>query len=325
MSRRLIVDNLIADTRSMLDEDNRSSVKDEEDILPALNRAQDFASNILARHYESPLLSNREVTLVAGQQEYDIPEDAFEGRLEKVEVKVNEQFYEVERISYRDVSVYESQSAINIPYYYAEVGKKYRLLPKPSATYPLRIWYLVDPLPLVKQQGRINLVNAGSNYLIVDTAGSELTTETSELDSYINIIDGQSGVRKGTLQVKTISGNKITLKSSPARSSVLNLEVDTDLGDLSTGLTVSPDDYICLVHGSCVPVIKKPFSNFLIQYAVAEIRRKLGGPAGIELQVLESLEQQVERSWVGREQSRRVKKANNTWSLPVRRYRGNLG
>lgn len=333
MSQIITVDDLISQVRSLLDEDNRVSVSDELDILPALNRGQNYASNILSRHYESPLLAKKDVTTVNGQMEYDIPKDAFEQRLEKLEVRLNNIFYQMKRIDYRDISLFENQSSTSIPYYYCVIGNTYRIIPASNAIYPLRIWYLKDPLPLVKLQGRINIVNAASNYVIVDEVGSDLTTETDQLNSYVNIIDGRTGERKASFQLKTVNGNRLTFKTSPARTTVLGTGIDTDMADLlinqdaenrrdGADVVIEPDDYVCVVKGGCVPFFKKPYSNFLVQYAVAEIRRKLGGPAELEQRVLKDLEEQVERSWVGREQSLRVKKVNGAWDLPVRRYYG---
>lgn len=335
MSRIITVDDLIDEVRSILDEDNRISISDTDDILPALNRAQSYAANILSRHYESPMLKKRDVTTVNGQMEYDIPEDAFEQKLEKLEVRLNNIFYEMRRIDYRDISLFENKSSTSIPYYYVVVGTRYRLIPASNSQYPLRIWYLQDPGKLVKQQGRINIVNSASNYVIVDSIGSDLTTEADQLNSYVNIIDAQTGNRKATFQIQSINGNRINFKSSPARSTVLNLDIDTDMTDLKINdnsvdprnnegptISIEPDDYVCVVHGRCVPFFKQPFSNFLVQYAIAELTRKLGGSAEMEQRVLKDLEEQVERSWVGREQSRRVKKRNDAWDLPVRRYYG---
>jgi len=329
----ITVDDLISEVRSMLDEDNRESVDDDNDILPALNRAQNYAANILARHYESPMLKKVDVSTTQAQKEYFIPEEAFEQRLEKVEVEINGFFYPMQRISYRDISLYEygNNSTTSVPYYYVVVGNRYRILPSSTGTYPLRIWYLQDPLRLVKQQGRINSVNTTDSYVIVDSVGSDLTTESDQLNSYVNVIDAQTGERKATYQIKNINGNRINFKTSPTRSSVLNLPVDTSLVTTNLqanqeantpDLSINPDDYISVIHGSCVPFFKQPFSNFLIQYAIAEIRRKLGGPADLEQRVLEKLEEQVERSWVGRESELRVTKKNNNWSLPIRRYYG---
>ena len=307
----------------MIDESNLTSVRDEEDIIPALNRAQDMAANILARHYEAPLLSYSQITLIAGQQEYSIPENAFEQRLEKIEVQVNNLYYPVKRIDYRDASAYETlNTKTNIPYYYCVVGNKYRIIPGPTATYPLRIWYLKDPEPLVKSQGRITLVKAASNYIVVDSAGNDLTVSNADLNCYANIIDGQTGEVKGTLQIANIQGNKITFKSvfgPNDRTTVLNKTISSDLSTIA----VQEDDFICTIHGSCIPVMKKPFSNYLIQFAVAEMQRKLGGPADLELKVKQDLEAVVERSWVGRENYLRVQKRNRNWQVPSRRYFNN--
>jgi hypothetical protein len=304
----------------MIDESKITSVRDDQDILPALNRAQDVAANILARHYESPMLAYEEVSLTAGQSEYPIPENAFEQRLEKIEVQVNNLFYQVKRIDYRDSSAYESLSIrTNVPYYYAVIGNKYRLLPSPTATYPLRIWYLKDPEPLVRSQGRITFVKADVNYIIVDSIGSELTVSNADLNCYANLIDGQTGEVRATMQIASIQGNKITFKSvfgPNDRTSVLNKTISSNLANI----TVQPDDFICTIHGTCIPIMKKPFSNYLIQYAVAEMQRKLGGPADMELKVKQDLEKIVERSWVGRETSLRVSRNNRNWEVPPRRF-----
>ena len=325
-SQIITVDDLIKDCRSLLDEDNRASVKDDEDILPALNRAQNYASNILSRHYESPMITNVEVETVAGQEQYIIPEDAFEQRVEKVEIKVNQVYYSLKRIDYRDISSYDNRNSTSTPYYYCVIGTEFRLLPASNGNYPLRIWYSKDPAPLVKQQGRINIVNAANNYVIVDNIGDDITTESDQLASYVNVIDAQTGIRKATFQIKNINGNQITFKTTPLRSSVLNINIDSDINSLllndgSPGpdLVIQPDDYICLIQGSCVPFFKKPFSNFLIQYAVGEIRSKLGEQTDMDKRTLEELEKQVERSWVGREQSLRVKKSNEIWGLRNKR------
>lgn len=316
--RRLTTTDLIEEVRSLLDESNRANVSDELDILPALNRAQDVAANILARHYEAPLLAYKSLQLTQGQSEYDIPEDAFEQRIEKCEVYITSVYYPVKRIDYRDITLYETPTRTNVPYYYAVIGTKFRLLPTPTAVYPLRIWYLKDPEVLVAPQGRITVLNTANNYVVVDQVGTDLTSAMDDLNSFVNIIDGQSGAIKGTLQIQSIAGNKITFKTVPSRSTVLNKTISTSLP-----ATIEQDDFLCTIHGSCIPVFKKPFSNYLIQFAVAEIQRKLGGPADIELKVRDELEKLVERSWVGRENYLRVQKRNRNWQVPSRRYFNN--
>lgn len=312
--RRLVTSELIADVRSLTDEENIASVKDVEDIIPALNRAQDIAANILARHYESPLLKYTLVNIESGVQEYDIPEDAFEQRLEKVEIKINSFFTEIARLSYRDITYYESNLKVAYPYYYCIIGTKYRLLPNVNGAYPLRIWYLKDPEPLVLEQGRVTTINQVSNYLIVDSIGSDLTTDSSELNSFVNLIDGNTGEVRASLQIQSIVGNKITFKTSPTRTEVLNKEITGDIPD-----ALQKDDYICTISGTCISLLKKPFNNYLIQLAVADITRKLGGNTEVELAIKSELEEIVTRSWVGREQTLSVKPKSSNWAYSRRR------
>jgi hypothetical protein len=119
------------------------------------------------------------------------------------------------------------------------------------------------------------------------------------------------------LQIANISDdNRVTFKSTGlSRSTVLNRDISTAIPT-----TVEQDDYICVVRGVCVPYLKKPLSNFIIQYAIAELKQKLNEPADMALRVLKELEEQVKHQWVGREQSLRIKKRSKHWPWPLRRY-----
>lgn len=313
------VDSLVEEVRSQLDEQNRDSVTQSE-ILAVLNRAQNFAFDILSRKYPEPILSYRTLDIVANQQEYTLPEDVFEDRVLKVEMRLpsgnGATFREVQRISYRDIFNYESGTQTNIPYYYACFGRKIRLTPIPSGAYDARMWYLRNPEKLVMPQGRITIVNDTSNYIDVDQAGEDLTTESDNYGSYVNIIDGQTGEIKGTLQIQTISNDRITFRTSPTRSSVLNRTIGTALVDA----TAVPDDYISIISGTCVPYYGNPTANFLIQFTVSEIVRKLGGESDKEQAILDKFEKQVERTWAGRETTLRIKKKSRIWGVPARRW-----
>lgn len=316
MSQRITVTDLISEVREMTNEENKTSVSDETDILPALNRAQNYAVDILARYYKEPLLTRAAIATVAGQTEYDIPADALEQRLLKVEVNQNGVFTEVPDLGYQDAGFYERPNIVtSVPAYYTILGNKFQVYPASTGTFQLRVWYLRDVLPLVPVEGRVNILNAASNYLIVDAVGADLSTSSDDLASFVNIVDGSDGTLKGTLQIQSIdSTNKITFKSVPTRTTVLDLTIDTDLANLASGKIVAVDDYICLSSGSCVPFLKKPLANFLIQYAVAEITRKLGGEAGLEEQVLAKFEKQVEKSWVQRPSTFKVRRTSRNWS-----------
>ncbi len=312
MSRLLYtVDNIVEEIRSQLDEENVDSINTESDILPSINRGQDFAFDILGRKYPEPLLRSEPLTLVNGTPDYDIPESVFEDRILKVEIQIgsgtNAQYQEVLRVSYRDLHEYEG-GIVGIPEAYAIVGRKIRFAGIPNGTYSARIWSLRNPEKLVLPQGRITIVNSASNYVVVDELGDSLTTESDQLGSYVNLVDGQTGEIKGTCQIQSITGSRITFRTTPLRASVLNRTV-VELADV----TVAQDDYLSPIDGTCVPYFGRPVSNFLIQFSVAELSRKLGGSADMEEKVLDKFEKQVERTWAGRETSLRIKKRSPIW------------
>lgn len=316
------VQSLVDQVRAQSDEANVDSVSTTEDILPCLNRAQQFAFDILAHKYPEPILKYTTLTFIAGQNEYDIPEDVFEDRVQKLETLIPSgnggNYQPIQRISYADISDYESGSNSSSPMYYCIVGRKMRFVPAPSGIYNARMWYLRNPESLTLPQGRVTVINSGSNYVFVDAAGSSLTTQVDSLGSYVNVIDGQTGEIKGTLQIQALADNKVTFRSSPTRSTVVNRTVSGSLSSISPAIAL--DDYLAPVSGTCVPYYGQSITNFLIQFAVAEITRKLGGQASTEEEILKKFEQQVERTWVGREVSLRIKKKSQNWSRPTRNY-----
>lgn len=315
MARRLLTSDLISEVRSIIDEANGEAVDTNLDIIPSLNRAQDACANILSRHYEPPLLKDVTIQPTAGVAAYDIPEDALEDRIEQVEVVIQQHFYALKRISYRDAATFVVPTNVQIPAYYYIKGRQFVLVNSPSGSYPLHVWYLRDPLPLALEQGRITTINSANNYIIVDEIGSQLTQISDSLDSYANLIDGDTGLVKGTMQIQNIAGNKITFKTSPVLPDLIG---QTVLSALPSDL--AKNDYICVGTATCIPFLKKPLANYMIQYAVAEMTKKMGGPADMEYRVLDELEKVVKHSWVGRQQAIRVKKVNARWGGTPRRY-----
>lgn len=319
MSRLLYtVENMVEEVRSQLDEMNVDTVSTENDILPSLNRGSDFAFDILARKYPEPILQHEPLVLSNGEPDYQIPETVFEDRILKIEIKsgsgVNAVYSEVERVSYRDLWKYEGGVGA-YPEVYAIIGRTIRFARCPTGAYQARIWFLRNPEKLVLPQGRITIVNAASNYVIVDEAGESLTTESDQLGSYVNIIDGQTGEIRGTAQIQSITSNRVSFRTVPTRSTVLNREV-TSIGELE----ISQDDYLSPVDGTCVPYFGRPASNFCIQFAVSEITRKLGGSADMEEKILDKFEKQVERTWAGREATLRIRRKSRIWGNPIRRW-----
>lgn len=313
----IVVTDIIDQVRDQLDESNTTTISDA-DILQALNRAQDYASSLLVRHYPDPLIKREEISLVGGQASYDMPEDIFEDRLLKVEIIEGGIAWEVKRISYRDVSPYETKTSVVRPNFYYILEKQLYLTPAPSSSgsVTIRYWYVRELDQLVKEQGRITSVNTASNYVIVDSLGDDLTAEADDLNSYVNIVDAQTGEIKCSNQIQNIDTtyNRITFKTSPTRSTVYNRSI---VGSIDSD--VEEDDLICVSRGNCIPYLKKPLQNHMIQYAVVELKRRLGEPTEAEERALGAFIEQVESQWVGREQSLRVKKRSTKWQQRFRR------
>ena len=240
--RRLTTLRLIEEVRQVIGEDNTSAISDEE-ILAAINRGQDQACSILSRQYESPLLTYTNIQKVDGQSEYTLPEDVFEDRLMKVEVFKGGIYHDIPRISFMDISTYESPGRQAVPTYYAVYQDKIRFVPVPSGVdWQIRAWYLQDPTPLVKEQGRLTSVNTAGRYITLDDVGPELDTSVDDLRGFVNLVDKNTGRIKATLQIQSITGKKLLFKQFPVRTSVQDRTV---VGEIPA--TVEPDDYICPV------------------------------------------------------------------------------
>jgi hypothetical protein len=319
----ITVSDLIDQVRDGLDEQNTATISDD-DILQSLNRAQDYSANLLVKQYPDPLVTFATVSPVSGQRSYDMPEDIFEDRLQKVEIIENGIAWEVKRISYRDVSVFESNSKAARPMYYYILGKKFYLIPTPAGgNRTIRYWYIKEVETLVKPQGRLTTIGTvtsgpytGSSYVIVDSLGSDLTTVSDELKNYVNIVDAQTGDVKVSLEIQYIdtTQNKLIFKATPDRTTVWNRTISG-----SVGSDVVVDDYICLSRGNCIPYLKKPLSNFMITYSVVELKRRLGEATEAEERMLAKFEDQVDSQWAGRENQLRVKKRSRNWFSRFRR------
>lgn len=318
MARPLYTVAEIADSvRARIDELNRDTIDTERDIVPALNRGLEYAVDIYARYYPDPFLAYTALPLTSSTQEYPLPEDVYEDRIVRLEIKTaNNTYQEVQRVSYKDITDFEADSPTNSPWYYAVIGRKIRLVPPPSGTYPARVWYIKNPDQLVLPQGRITLVNEANNYVVVDEIGSTLTTEADQLTSFVNIINGRTGEVKGSFQISLLDDGRINFRTvvSPGREEVLGKTINTSMVDLG----IQPDDYVCVVSGTCVPYLASPTTNFLIQYSVAELSRQLGINSVEEEQVLAKFEEQVKRTWSGREPTTRIVKRSPAFGSVIR-------
>ncbi len=319
MARSLTTRQLILAVRSLIDETNEAEIDNAVDILPSINRGLDDAVDVLARKYPDSLIRSKELSLSEGPGGlYDIPEDAFQERLEKVETRLNGYYSELTRIDYRDISNYDVPNTTSGPYYYAITGNEFRVLPPPSGVDGIRIWYIPEQGPLVEEYGRIAVIGIDNSlptprsYVRVTDVedADQVSEDLNSLASYVNLIDHRTGRIKATLQVSSVSNSKVIFTATPVRSVVQGRTV---VGALPASTEV--DDYLCPVDGTCIPPMRSPLSNFLITYASAELKAlKLDGDPAIVMQQLKKFEERIEKTWVRRENSTRVSKASRNLS-----------
>lgn len=309
----IIVDDLISQVRAQADEDNTEDITDAQ-IIQALNRAQRHACNILARKFEDMMWENTTVTSTAGTRAYDIPSDAFGSRIEKIEVASSSNSdvrFKLSRINNHKTTNFITSTNTSLPTHYSIKRNKFEIYPTPSGNLTFYVYYNKKPEDLVKQQGRISSIDTDNNYVLVDSIGSSVSTSTTGFAAYLNIIDYNTGNVKRTLQVSALDSDtgQITFKSaSLTRSSVLGHTVSTSIGS-----DAAVDDYVCLVTGTCVPEVDGAYTDYLIQHAIVATKRRLGEPVAEELQELSEIREELTKSWVGREQSNRVRKASAAW------------
>ncbi len=307
----LTVDNLISQVRSQTDEGNDDNLTNPQ-IIELLNRAQRKAANIVSRKFESLFLRTTTITTTTSQT-YDIPNDAFGRRVEKVEVEQGSVNWNLKRISHHKRDQYMSSSQSTRPFYYSVRKNQIEVYPRPAIGISLVIFYVDRPEDLVEQQGRVTNVTTGSGTetVLVDSIGSDLSTSTTGFGAYANLIDYVTGDVKRTLQISALdsTSNQITFKTSGlTRSTVLGRTVSTTIGD-----DIEPDDFICLVTGSCVSELDEAYQDYLILFAVVEARRRFSEDVTQDLGALKDAEKELEKMWVSREIQHRIRKANGYW------------
>lgn len=313
----ILVDDMLLQVRAQTDENNTDDVTDAQ-IIRSLNRGQRTAANILARKFEDMMWESSDITTVAGTSTYDIPSDAYGGRVEMIEVATSTDIkYKVKRVSNHQSTNYITSSQTTIPTHYTTKRNKFKLYPTPSGGLTITVHYNKKPEDLVKQQGRLTAVDTSNNYILVDGIGSSLSTSTTGFGAYAHVIDYRTGAVKRTLQISALdtTSEQITFKSSGlARATVLGHTISTTIGS-----DVAVDDYICLVTGTCVPEIDDAYTDYIIQHAVVATRRRLGEPTTEDFAELKEIEEELVKAWVGREHSTRIKKSSRIWGSPARR------
>jgi hypothetical protein len=309
----LTVDDLVEQVRSQLDETNTANVTDPE-LIQALNRGQRKASNMTARYFRDLMWAQTVVTTEAARTTYPIPDEAYGRRINHCTVQIQSIPYPLKRISNAEKHNYNIDSQAQRPYYYTVTKNTLEIYPPPAPGLPINVHYTAKPEDMVTNQGRIESVNTGSNYILVDELGSDVSTTSTGFNSYVNFVDYITGAVKGTLQVSAIDTNtkQITFKTTGlTRTTVLGKTIGTAIPS-----DVEPDDFISIVTGTCVPELPEAYIDFLMQSAIVDIRRRFGEPAEEEYRHYKELEAEIKKMWIGRESQNRIRKASTHWKGP---------
>jgi hypothetical protein len=309
----LTVDDMVSQVRAQLDETNTANVTDSE-LVDALNRGQRKAANMTARYFRDLMWAVTTVTTSSADTTYNIPDAAYGRRINHVTVQIGSIPYPLKRISNADKHNYDINSQAQRPYYYTATKNTLEIYPPPAGGLTLNVHYTAKPEDMVKQQGRIESINSGGNYVIIDAIGPDISAVSTGFNSYVNLVDYTTGAVKATLQVASINTitKQVTFKSaSPSRTSVLGKTIATSIPS-----TVEADDYLSIVTGTCVPELPEAYIDFLMQSAVVDIRRRFGEPLEEEYRHYKELEEEIKKMWIGRESQNRIRKASTHWKGP---------
>ena len=301
--------DLLTRVREKTDESNEESVSDAT-ILRAVNEAQRNLVRISARSYDQMYMSHTDLT-TDGTDALTIPEDAFDRRLEFLEVSLSDGVWrKLVKEKPSKVHNYRRNTTVSYPSAYTTKRENIMLLPKPKSGLTIRVWYTKRPGDMVTKQGRI--IDFDSTTLTLDTLGSGITSDVDSLGAFFSIIDGSTGLTKGSYQASSVNTttNIITLKTSSLdRTTVAGRTISTTMDT-----TVEKDDYVCGIAGTCVLELLSDYSDYLVAYAVVEVRRSLREDTSADYAHMKSLEQELETMWSGRDLDARVTNRNGHWS-----------
>lgn len=309
MAATTTTSDLVQLVRDDLDEANVVDVSSDL-ILRKLNRAQRTTLNKVLPKFDELFLTSSDIT-TDGSTWIDMPDDIFGQRIEHInQVVEGDERPPLTKVSHRRASRYSATATSTRPSAYTVRHNQYRILRTPASGLTFRVHYTRVPETLVLPQGRV--VGSGTDgdtsqpYVSVDALGSSLTTENTNLYNYVNIINHRTGKIRATLQIASLDtdNKRVLFKASGlGRSTVLGKTVSTSL---PTDLSV--DDYICVVHGTCVSEIPKAYQDYLVQHAVVSVKRSKQEPTTEDYADLKDQEDDVTGMWTGRESTLRITK-----------------
>lgn len=205
-------DQLITRVRKMTQNvtfSDDSGIQDDE-ILQALNDAQDRIYSLILKKNPGVFLKEYEVDAVANQANYSVPSDTFMGtRVERVEFSNSgspQNYYPL-----RQVELWErDQFETGLPYLYVRRANEILLQPTPRSGGKIRITYQRTIPKLDKRRAKVASVSVSGN-----TLTSLVLDTTVELDSTSILDEGWATVidRDGVVKMKAIPIDAININT----------------------------------------------------------------------------------------------------------------
>ena len=306
----MLASDLIEAVRSVTDEQNVNDLTPEK-ILAALNRALQKLARLSVLHYPEMLKrTTPPTTVTGGEMEMPPLSQAYTGM--QLDAKYGDVFRPLTYTSTANIVGLENVRS-TYPLYYTQQGNKINLYPASSTgSVIVQLRYQLKPYKLVEEQGRITSLDTDNGYIYVDTIGDSLSTSVSNRTAFFNVIDQFTGDVKATFQAASLtpSSGRIAIKTTGlGRTNVYGLDVSTSIPD-----TIAQDDLVCLASGSCIPLYFREYTDYLIQYAVNDIKRTYGTLAETDVYALKDIEDDVKLMWSQRPMGARVKANNPAWN-----------
>lgn len=294
---------LVNNVRDLLDEVNTESVSPEK-ILRQLNMAARDLYHTAAKQYDQMYMESASF-VTDGSAFLTIPSMAFGRRIEFITYLCGNEQVRIEATTPSKLRRLSINNA-RYPAAYTTSRDKIELYPIPGSGLTGNIHYMKKPATLVGVGGRIIDI-AGDVLTIEGLDTSAISTSVDDLKAFFHIIDRDTGLAKGLLQVAAIAGDELTIKtSSLSRASVYGIDVESTIPT-----TAAVDDYICPVGGTCVLEILSDYSDLVVYQAMALIKGSLRIPLSqVETDQLNSLKKTAETMWSGRENDRTVTNKN---------------
>lgn len=315
----LTVQELLNDVVSRIDINNRKSMTQEADLMPAINRAWGRTVATIALKSEEYFMATQVYDTISvgedGDQFVLVPEDALHQRIMSVEYVwpsegVDPCWHKAQLINQQEAYKYRDLSTdLTEDITWFVMGRKLFLISSETIL-KVKVHYVKRPPSLVLPQGQIYAYDETQKLLVVSALGADLSLQISDAGNFINIVDGQTGDIKSTHQILSMDGTtKLYIRETPLRTNFRGLPLTG-----SFPATLEIDDYICLGTGTCVVPFEDPVYSTLLEIAVAELDAKMGeGDKEVARRTLKEFEKKVDDLRINVPNRKRVN-ATAPWS-----------